>query len=55
VIDGVFAVHAVIPTRVSPRYVTFLDPLQGERRVARRRFDAAWRNLQLRCLVCEMS
>jgi hypothetical protein len=42
VIDGVFAVHAVIPIRVSQSSVTFLDPLQGQRRVTRRRFDAAW-------------
>jgi ABC-type bacteriocin/lantibiotic exporter with double-glycine peptidase domain len=53
VLDGVFAIHAVVPIRVSPRYVTFLDPLRGERRVARRRFDAAWGNIQHLCLVCE--
>lgn len=53
VIDGVFAVHAVIPIRVARKHVTFLDPLQGERRVTRRRFDAAWGNLKHLCLVCE--
>jgi ABC-type bacteriocin/lantibiotic exporter with double-glycine peptidase domain len=52
VINGVSAIHAVIPIRVSQRYVTFLDPLQGERRVARKRFDAAWGNLKHLCIVC---
>jgi ABC-type bacteriocin/lantibiotic exporter with double-glycine peptidase domain len=36
-------VHAVIPIRLSARYVTFLDPLQGERRVALKKFATARR------------
>jgi hypothetical protein len=51
VINGVFAVHAVIPIPDTRSYVTFLDPLQGQRRVARRRFDAAWGNLERLCIV----
>jgi ABC-type bacteriocin/lantibiotic exporter with double-glycine peptidase domain len=52
VINGVFAIHAVIPISVSQNYVTFLDPLHGQRRVSKRRFDAAWENLMHLCIVC---
>jgi ABC-type bacteriocin/lantibiotic exporter with double-glycine peptidase domain len=37
-LDREFAVHAVIPIRISPRSVTVLDPLRGERRILRRQF-----------------
>jgi ABC-type bacteriocin/lantibiotic exporter with double-glycine peptidase domain len=35
--------HAVIPVRCSRLYVTFLDPLRGERRVTIRKFEGARR------------
>jgi hypothetical protein len=53
VINGVPGIHAVIPIRVSRWYVTFLDPLRGQRRVSRRRFDAAWANIKHIGIVCE--
>jgi ABC-type bacteriocin/lantibiotic exporter with double-glycine peptidase domain len=53
VINGVPGIHAVIPTRVSRFYVAFLDPMRGERRVTRRRFDLAWDNVQHLCIVCQ--
>jgi ABC-type bacteriocin/lantibiotic exporter with double-glycine peptidase domain len=42
-INGVGEGHAVIPTHVTRRYVTFLDPLHGERRVSLRKFEEARR------------
>jgi hypothetical protein len=45
--------HAVVPTRISDRFVTFHDPLPP--RVARRsiaRFDRAQRFLSYAVLVC---
>ncbi len=47
-------VHAVIPIRVSQKFVTFMDPLPPgrKRRVSRRRFTAAQRDLAQWCLVC---
>jgi ABC-type bacteriocin/lantibiotic exporter with double-glycine peptidase domain len=53
VINGVSGIHAVIPIGVSRWYVTFLDPLRGQRRVARRRFDAAWDNVKHLAIVFE--
>lgn len=38
--DGEFSVHAVIPVRVTRDFVAFLDPLRGERRVSKRKFEA---------------
>ena len=38
-IDRKFSIHAVIPTNVSPRFVTFLDPLRGRRRVSQSTFE----------------
>jgi ABC-type bacteriocin/lantibiotic exporter with double-glycine peptidase domain len=42
-IDRVNATHAVIPLRFTHRYVTFLDPLRGERQVTIRKFEQARR------------
>jgi ABC-type bacteriocin/lantibiotic exporter with double-glycine peptidase domain len=42
-LDGVSEGHAVIPTRISAGQVTFLDPLQGERRISTRKFEKARR------------
>jgi ABC-type bacteriocin/lantibiotic exporter with double-glycine peptidase domain len=42
-INGVGEGHAVIPVRLSRYYVTFLDPLRGERRVTIRKFEEARR------------
>jgi ABC-type bacteriocin/lantibiotic exporter with double-glycine peptidase domain len=44
-INGVGEGHAVIPVRLSRQYVTFLDPLRGERRVTIRKFEEARRLL----------
>jgi ABC-type bacteriocin/lantibiotic exporter with double-glycine peptidase domain len=52
-IDGEFSVHAVIPVRVTRQFVTFLDPLRGERRVSKRRFDSGWSRLDHLSVVCE--
>jgi ABC-type bacteriocin/lantibiotic exporter with double-glycine peptidase domain len=35
--------HAVIPVRLSRHFITFLDPLRGERRVTIRKFEEARR------------
>ena len=43
IINHVGEGHAVIPVRLSRHYVTFLDPLRGERRVAIRKFEEARR------------
>jgi ABC-type bacteriocin/lantibiotic exporter with double-glycine peptidase domain len=46
-------VHAVVPVRLSAHFVTFHDPLKGERRrVSRKRFEAAQRDLRFWCIVC---
>ena len=42
-LDGEALTHAVIPVRRSRQYVTFLDPLRGERRVTIRKFLEARR------------
>jgi ABC-type bacteriocin/lantibiotic exporter with double-glycine peptidase domain len=52
-LDGEFSVHAVIPVRVTRYFVTFLDPLRGERRVSKRKFDSGWKRLDRVCVVCE--
>jgi ABC-type bacteriocin/lantibiotic exporter with double-glycine peptidase domain len=44
-INGVGEGHAVIPVRLSRHYITFLDPLRGERRVTIRKFEEARRLL----------
>jgi ABC-type bacteriocin/lantibiotic exporter with double-glycine peptidase domain len=43
--DREFAIHAVIPIRVSGSSVTMLDPLRGERRVSVRKFEEARRKV----------
>ena len=40
-IDREFAIHAVVPIRLSKHFVTVLDPLRGERRIALARFRKA--------------
>jgi hypothetical protein len=50
-LDGEFAVHAVIPTRISRRFVWFLDPLRGERRVGRRAFAEGQRRVGRWCVT----
>ena len=42
-IDGVDITHAVIPLRVSNKFMTFLDPQCGERKVTIRKFEEARR------------
>jgi ABC-type bacteriocin/lantibiotic exporter with double-glycine peptidase domain len=54
-LDGELAVHAVVPVSVSPRFVTFLDPLRGQRRVSKQKFQAAQRWLANWAVVCKMS
>ncbi len=43
VLDDDFSIHAVMPIRFSRHYVHVLDPLRGERRLARRKFIQAHR------------
>jgi hypothetical protein len=50
-IDGEFAVHAVIPTRISPRFIWCLDPLRGDRRIGRRKFAEAERRVGRWCVI----
>jgi uncharacterized protein YvpB len=46
-------VHAVVPVKVSHEFVTFNDPLGGRRRrVSKRKFEAARRDLSYWCVVC---
>jgi ABC-type bacteriocin/lantibiotic exporter with double-glycine peptidase domain len=52
-IDGELSVHSVVVTRVTRRFVSFLDPLRGERRVSRPKFMRAWSMLNRLALVCE--
>lgn len=42
-VDGVRSGHAVVVTGVSGRFVSFLDPLRGPRRLSRRKFAKAQR------------
>jgi ABC-type bacteriocin/lantibiotic exporter with double-glycine peptidase domain len=53
-IDGEFSVHAVVPIRVTRRFVVVLDPLRGERRISQSKFEAGWRRLACICLVCQV-
>ena len=52
-IDGIRSGHAVVVTRVAKRYVTCLDPLQGARRLARRKLIQAQRLMDCWVVVCE--
>jgi ABC-type bacteriocin/lantibiotic exporter with double-glycine peptidase domain len=52
-LDGEWAVHAVLPVRFTRHYVTFLDPLRGERRVSKRKLEAARRYLSYCGVVCD--
>jgi ATP-binding cassette subfamily B protein RaxB len=45
ILDGEFAIHAVIPIRFTRHYVTVLDPLHGERRLSLRKFAQAQRRV----------
>jgi ABC-type bacteriocin/lantibiotic exporter with double-glycine peptidase domain len=51
-LDGVDATHAVLPLRIGRRYVTFLDPLRGTRRVSLRKFEKARRVVGSWVVVC---
>jgi ABC-type bacteriocin/lantibiotic exporter with double-glycine peptidase domain len=53
ILDGEFAIHAVIPVRFSRNYVTFLDPLRGERRVSIRKFSLSQRRVDGWAVVWE--
>jgi ABC-type bacteriocin/lantibiotic exporter with double-glycine peptidase domain len=46
--------HAVVPTRISPTFVTFNDPLPPgkRRRASRRRFEAARAFMSRLCVIC---
>ena len=46
-LDGVAAIHAVIPFRITAGFAYLLDPMHGEHRVSRRRFDEARRWVDL--------
>lgn len=52
-LDRQFAIHAVIPMRVTQQFVTVLDPRKGERRISRTKFDQARRYLDRYGVVCE--
>jgi ABC-type bacteriocin/lantibiotic exporter with double-glycine peptidase domain len=54
-INGVGEGHAVIPIRLSRQYVTFLDPLRGERRVMIRKFEEARRLVGRWVVIWEQS
>lgn len=51
--DAEFAIHAVVPVRISAHFVTFLDPRRGQRRVSVRKFEASRRYLSNVGLVCD--
>jgi ABC-type bacteriocin/lantibiotic exporter with double-glycine peptidase domain len=51
-LDRQFAIHAVIPIRLSAPYVTCLDPRVGRRRISRRKFELARRYLDRYAVVC---
>jgi ABC-type bacteriocin/lantibiotic exporter with double-glycine peptidase domain len=49
-------IHAVIPVRVTARFIIFNDPLPGApRRVSRLRFEAAQDDVNHWCVVCRPS
>ncbi len=48
-------VHAVVPIRFSSQFVIVNDPLPGiQRRISKRRFEAAQRDLGQWCVVCKL-
>jgi hypothetical protein len=51
-IDGEFAIHTVIPVRITRKSVTCLDPLFGERRIPRKLFERARARLDQAAVVC---
>lgn len=53
-LDREFAIHAVIPIRLTPQYVVALDPLRGQRRISRRKFAKAQRRVDHWSVVCEL-
>lgn len=53
-LDREFAIHAVIPIRVTRQFVVVLDPLRGERRISRRKFTQARRRLGWWAVLCEL-
>lgn len=54
-LDRQFAIHAVIPIRLSPQYVTCLDPRIGRRRISRRKFEHARSYLDRYGVVCSLA
>jgi ABC-type bacteriocin/lantibiotic exporter with double-glycine peptidase domain len=54
-LDRQFAIHAVIPIRITGHYVTILDPRKGQRRLSRRKLDQARRYLDRLGVVCDVS
>lgn len=52
-LDRIDMTHAVIPVRLSRKYITVLDPLRGERRVTIRKFEEARRLVGRWVVVCE--
>ncbi len=52
-LDREFAIHAVIPVRLTREYVIVLDPLRGERRISRRKFAQAHRRVDRWAVVWE--
>ena len=54
-LDREFAIHTVIPIRITRRTVSFLDPLHGERRVPRRTFADAHRRPAFATVICNPS
>lgn len=44
-LDGEFAIHAVVPIRITRHFAIILDPLRGERRVSRVTFLKATRRV----------
>ncbi len=48
-------IHAVVPTHISPTFVTFNDPLPPgkRRRASRRRFEIARLDMNRWCVVCQ--
>jgi len=53
-LDRQFAIHAVVPIRLSPHYVTCLDPRIGRRRISRRKFERARSYLDRYGVVCSL-
>jgi ABC-type bacteriocin/lantibiotic exporter with double-glycine peptidase domain len=54
VLDREFAIHSVIPFRISRHFVIVLDPLRGERRISRRKFIQAKRRVGNWAVVWEL-